>query len=651
MYSDNLGTLHTYSTTWTLITYANIDTLFKRKYTIEENFEILKKNCERISSKCKIIQELNQITAKLSKIAGLEAGFQELSELQLNNRQKRAPLEFIGSINKALFGTPDADEMRKIYNQIETVSNSTEQITSLLVNRTVIIKSKFIESQKQIEQLKQTIETAYFSVERKLNSINASNHIIEINNENRRFVNAINEDLTDYEIDVHILLDALIFAKIGQIHPQILKVHEIRQQAEKMQVTTQYASLFQSQNLIDIIKLADIVIFYAKGKLIFHVQFPLIDSFEYNLFSHLSLPIKQNNKKFAYIKPSSKLSGVSKNFETYFNIRIEQLEVCKQQETRYICKLLFPIYSINSDSPCEIQLLTNPQFNNISECDIRLKEMRTAFWSEIHNTNSWLFSMASPEALYITERNQKTITKIIDGTGILHLNPNTIAKTHTITLHPLKQIVSIHVTNYTQNLELNITNLLMRTIPDFETIDIVKLLSEIKTNDFEDTQLEQVISKAHEIHKNIQLSRKILKLENAFRYTGFSLGPLILILGIMWKFSLFGKLFEVLKFVKRIKIFGLCTKSSKKQRKYENKPKKAVQKSAEIESDEAGMSREIGIEEIEMSEVKRPTVKTEEIEFVEIKVPKEKFNLIKALTPKLKPKKTGNKSHFANCNI
>lgn len=566
LYSESLGSLHSSHTTWTLITYIDTHGFTSRRRQIEENLEAANAFCYSLQGHCLTRGQLRNVQARLRNIANTEATLEELiPSIQLNStekRRKRAPLEFIGKISKILFGTMDSDDANRIDSQITALANSTVELAEIVQNQTHIIKSSFNFTQNQIISLAEAVKAELREIKLTQASLQHELYIIQ---RLITFTSLVDETLIQYEIDLETLINAVLFAKMGQIHPEVLSAKKILTCAEAIRKSTPntiFPIPLSTQYVPELTKIMDLTAFHNGERLIYVIKIPLLDLTPYKLYQHLSVPVRQlstaKGARFAYIKPAVQYTAVSEDFSSYFNLKNEN--ECQFIANRYICKQNHPVGRISDETECEVQLLVNPQLSDLELCDIRLKTLKQTYWIKIRNANAWLFAAPKPETLYLLCDNHESAIETIENTGILQIKPTCQIKTRTITLTPSVEITSTIEVKLTHTPVLNITEMIRKSIKNVENINYTEIMAETETltglsnpgsihDDLtkNEVALKAVIAKAREISKTHYISNRLSTLEKILKYSGISLSSIVLLLVVGWKFSLFGKISSLYK--------------------------------------------------------------------------------------------------------
>lgn len=68
-----------------------------------------------------------------------------------------------------------------------------------------------------------------------------------------------------------------------------------------------------STELSELLGLTAVSVIYVKGVLIFAIEIPMIDNFEFSLYKLIPLPVKLQNNAYSIIVPNSEYTAVDKS--------------------------------------------------------------------------------------------------------------------------------------------------------------------------------------------------------------------------------------------------------------------------------------------------------------------------------------------------
>jgi len=158
------------------------------------------------------------LTHELEKVTQY---YEHIRELMGETRIKRALLEFIGQISKILFGTLITVDAHHI-TAIEHVENKTNDLATLLVNKTIATHARFGEFYNAILEIREQQTQLYKYIPNKINNLSKEIAKNEIYGHFEQMIQSIDKTILEHEIDLNILIDGILFGKQGLIHPRII---------------------------------------------------------------------------------------------------------------------------------------------------------------------------------------------------------------------------------------------------------------------------------------------------------------------------------------------------------------------------------------------------------------------------------------------
>lgn len=264
-----------------------------------------------------------------------------------------------------------------------------------------------------------------------------------------------------------------------------------------------------------------------------------------DLFRNIVLPTKQKfgHDIFAYIKPKSEYVALSEDYQKYVRISATDLINCKHLSGQYICDHTSTVFNINKDTTCEIRIISDNEFKELSKCNIKMTTLNDGYWKQLSNGYSWLYSLPRKEQINILCKNNTAYHVYLEDTGILTLNPECKASTLTVTLTPITEITTHMNTTYMSHTNLQISELInnLTNTPRQEILNDIITQLENKRNQetidddaTEELEFQKIIEKANEISNNIKIKNSSEDKNDSslsiFGYFGAVTGSA----GIMW---------------------------------------------------------------------------------------------------------------------
>lgn len=462
-----------------------------------------------------------------------------------SKRRKRSlgPLKYIGKLHRFLYGSLDEDDKEFFDRQIDNLANSTSSTLTLIGNQTQIVKNKFLKVDKIIANLTEQVNKNIVVIRQNFLEWNESYMAFEKLSTIQTYVSLLNRYLTDLELDTELLINAIIFAKEGQIHPKLFNhdsISELKQIIGSHFKDVSFPISSDNPTITDLANLCEIVVYTSSKKLSYILNIPLVSIEKFTLYEHFSIPVRQHlSQIYASIEPRSKFVALSWDTEKYFLISERQLNTCKRNEQNYICESL-PVHRMDENTPCEIKLIVNryEKSSNFQNCDIRIKNLVHDEFEKLYKKNAWLYSLVKTHPMTIICNQKDKYNIILHSSGVIQLQPGCIAKSDKITLTPVEKISSYTSTDFYTKSLVNLSQLIARRCDSTETSysEILNLTAPEKIIDGAGDSLNNIIMKAKNLKKHVEMSREIISMKNS--YNLFALLTLLTIILIIISFLL-----------------------------------------------------------------------------------------------------------------
>uniref|UniRef100_A0ABD2VUI4 Envelope fusion protein n=1 Tax=Trichogramma kaykai TaxID=54128 RepID=A0ABD2VUI4_9HYME len=288
-----------------------------------------------------------------------------------SDRHKRSLAPVIGRVANLLFGTLDDLAEERIMGLIETSINDTRKLAELLANQTEIVDKRLQYTEEEMRTLKKNVESA---LDERWNYLD--------------LIDTLTSQIVYARMDAGILTEAILFARQGILHPQLIPSTLINSTSDLIKIVKTNPNIEADLEYVyDLLKIAKITILYEKPVLIYYISTPLTNKQRYKLmkFTAVPYPLSDNTtqQKFSYIWPDSKYILISDDNTSYKQITEIQLQKCKKLRDYHICMQNSPTQTITGSSPCEIQLATGKSTNLENFCDIKTMILTNTFWAAL----------------------------------------------------------------------------------------------------------------------------------------------------------------------------------------------------------------------------------------------------------------------------
>lgn len=516
IYYEYLGKLRIYNDAWNLITYVNLKTQ-------DEHISVLENiltNTENICNSFKTIENVESTICSIS-MRNVKREFNSIKEQQdifsqlLGHkpyiRVKRGFLDVVGKAAKILFGTLDDDDATYFNDKIQKVTNDEKQLIELIKEQSIIVKSTIQNFNSTINELNNNEIVLSDNLIKLETIIHKDTDQIQINTLreiiNEHFAILI-YTLEQIKLDTMKIIEAILFAQQGIIHPSILSpkrlVNELQQIIKYLPKDLDFPLSITMKNVAALLQLINLNAAYVKDTLMIIIEIPLVPIHNFNLYHMIPLPIRSADMNL-FILPVSEYIAINTNKQNY--LIFKDLKDCKNMNDYYICKQSQPIYLTHKNEVCEVKLYLNPNINLMEHCDVRITKIVTKVFHQLIKRNSWIFLLNSPETLTIScKQSAEPFDIVIKDSGIITLNENCKAYSFSINLSPSRSFSNTIKLDYMPEMNLNISNLL----PSNNKINITELkLDHIYRSHI--LHLEDLNIASHKLSKIEETANNILK--------------------------------------------------------------------------------------------------------------------------------------------
>ena len=559
IYSDPWGSFRTYQTTWNLVTYIDLNEFLQRRVVLAKEWSNLSDRCNNMTRACTVKRQIQALGETLKTLEKDQLQIKDLIrnyEEPQKDRKKRALVPPVGNIMNYLFGTLTEDDGKFYEKEIEKLKNDSKSMVELFKNQSILIKSEYNEQRIKLKNFAELSLNKFGNLTNAMKLLSSDLEDVKYNEVLIDIAMSLAHYIAEYRLDTTIMVDAILFAKQGQLHPRFLSPRRIIESAQAIKGKRPNSELpvpLENEFVAELLELSEMTIYQSRGFLIYIISVPLLHPKSYKLYRNIPLPIfQQSNSRrvsFAYIKPNSPFTAISENLKFYYRLDENELDDCKNTGKRFICKHLNALYRVDAYSDCEVKIIVDSNFHDFSACDVRVKTTAHTYWLRVHGTNQWVFSSATSETMHITCDDSEPQTLNINGTGILYLRPRCEAITSTIVLVSLDELSTNISTDFIPRGNLNISELLTFSLNPSNSLKIAELLRIVAepTQLFadesaaaeRDVQFQAIIDKADEILNRKTVDTRMRRIESNGRYSFLGLISLLIFIGAAWKFSLF----------------------------------------------------------------------------------------------------------------
>lgn len=353
---------------------------------------------------------------------------------------RRGLINGIGSVAKSLFGTMDADDEKRINEQLQIMGNKQQTLNHVMQNQIKIINATI----GHIDKVETIIERNRKLLEKRVSEY--------INREEIRELFTINNAVIAELIrDAGNIIEYLTYVRQGTMHPKLMPVDDIMEHLKDATQQLPQGSYFpfrvNKEEWLTIEELATIRAYYFKEQIYTILYIPLIAPPIYDVINVMELPVLTADNVFTSTRVEHKIIAVDKEKSSYILTTEKDLQQCIWVNLQYICKHNVPIYRMEPNAPCEVQMYVQ-QHQYHHDCKLRHTAITHTKWIALQQPYAWLYATAGEQPVNIQcgERFEDRIT--IQNTGKITLGKNCKLITADTTIQTRETIYETDIETY-----------------------------------------------------------------------------------------------------------------------------------------------------------------------------------------------------------
>ncbi|AXR98119.1 hypothetical protein [Helicoverpa assulta nucleopolyhedrovirus] len=465
-----------------LTSCENSETIFHdlQTYIYRQIIELIEKNNAIDHSAVAMNPDLVQIDANRKWPVPLVT-----DKPTFSSRNKRnIGLNFVGSVDKFLFGVMDADDAEELHALAKNNNALNEQVKEL--DDELIRLVNYEDHLACIEKMKS--ETCDY-----------------VTNKMKLMQTQLNE-LKFLYINLDRAVDS---AKYNRLSPTIMTpqrlYNEMRNVTGKLPDSLTWPIELNVNNMHTLIDhVVNTHVFVTPQRtLLFIIEVPLVNTENYDLYNIVPVPMCNNNRtNCAVIIPTSKYIGMSQDKRNY--VRLDDTHSCKSAGANTkLCYKPETILLSNLASLCDIKIFLNEarDMDLMNDCDVRIGRFDKEIFHPIADFNRWLYMVDEVTELNFLCKNVKRSLQLDAGVGLLEGIGNKYCKVSTkrstITLHEVKNNLLI-----TEYVDMSSTFNFSRAIRDIDRMQF-ELEALGSNNDLDHDTLKSMTYRLTELRKEI----------------------------------------------------------------------------------------------------------------------------------------------------
>ncbi|CDG72489.1 Envelope fusion protein efp [Spodoptera exigua multiple nucleopolyhedrovirus] len=404
-------------------------------------------------------------------------------------RFKRGLFNFMGHVDKYLFGIMDSDDAHELHMLANTTNSLNSQVKQL--NDELIVLADYVDHEFHASRMRDADKQCRYIIE---------NYNI--------LCKQLDEVATLYnKLDLAVDNAKLNHLNSFVVSPERL-LNEMNNVSGHLAGLSWPVPLTEKAMHVLIDNVINVHVFVtAERKLLFIIEVPLVSSEAFDVFHSIPLPYCDKSHKCAIMLPDSKYLGVSVDRRNY--VRLDDTTSCRMSDKVMLCFRPQIIYDVNQAKLCDVRIFmkNDKDIDYKRDCDVRVGRFESELFYATSDYNNWLYVLQNDIDLNIQCIPSATITDgfgiapvvLRAGVGIIHATGNDNCKLTTkksrLTVHDLYNNLNT-VIEIPMGLSYNFTVALQDI--DKISVDDMKI-----NNDLEHTNLHELTSRLYDLRRRI----------------------------------------------------------------------------------------------------------------------------------------------------
>lgn len=308
IYFERMGQISQAESAWKVVIRLDIDAIDHRHQQLQNYMSQTRALCHdkpletKMKETCHI---LLQITEKDSEQVAILLKRIKIA-YQAPKKIRRGLIDGIGIIAKTLFGTMDADDEKKITEQLNLLQGNQQVLQHVIRNQIKILNATIAHVDNTAKVIQEN-EEKFLNITKKMRqnwlSKEAGYGQREDLDEHFIVLNSIIKDLTN---DITDIIEHLTSAKKGMINIRLIPIENIianlKEIASQIPQGTHFPFQISAENWITIEKFLTVSAYYNNANIFTIIRFPLITYPEYEIIKVMPLPTHKNNNTFVFVE-------------------------------------------------------------------------------------------------------------------------------------------------------------------------------------------------------------------------------------------------------------------------------------------------------------------------------------------------------------
>lgn len=421
IYFDGISKVNIVENRWHIVTYFNLSDHFNQFVNFSSMLNSIRPLCKVQYCQSTITQLEHRLEdiERMNELIRNECQLKEIIKTNLLSRSKRSAifpqLNVLGNIANSLTGVLDHSYAEKMEKVLANIKQNEDRTMALMKNHTTVI-----------ENTVNVMKENNIAIVKKFDQLNFELKLMRSMQDDtlrRTYFNSMTNYLTlaimkyrEIQLQLHITLTQF---KGGKLNAILIDPQEIQNHLMNIQNSLMKYKL-PSTSFAELESVAQVAVTHGTSCLLFHIELPLVNNEDFNLYRMIPVPTFKNGK-FVFINPVVDYLAVNAQSDLYYLMSTSEFQECTNFVNLIMCYEHQPIYTTTTDNHCEVNLFLH-DYHLTDMCNVQFG-FYPQYWIELSQENQWLYSVKELTTIktICPNHNNRIEVQELHGEGIIEV--------------------------------------------------------------------------------------------------------------------------------------------------------------------------------------------------------------------------------------
>lgn len=458
---DGLGKLQITTDAWDVVAYVNLNDLNTKidhlELAIAETGNLCKS--KQLSSCHMHVQLFEKTMKRLISEKGL------LENFLAQGRSKRGLLNIIGDGAKILFGTLSDADGQRYDTLIDQLTDKQKKLTDIVSRQTSIIQNTIHTLNDTLGHVEHNEQLLAKSMDWLKKDLTEQRNTLQEHILFESHSDILSLLIHLCQIEMNNLLNAVVAAKQGIVHPFLITSDQILRQLQTVIGLLPSGKTFPIDVMTNVsaqilLEISSIKVLLKHQYLVCIVSIPLVEADAYQIFKLTSVPLPLQGTKYIKTLIKYPIVAINERSDLVITVSADEFSRFKGIGNKYFIGT--SAQPISDEVTCETELI-RPVPNLAPNCSKAILNVIHPIYLSIEKPNTWVYVLPaiSHQVFTITclVNGSTMVDKVaVNGSGIIQLSSGCTAKCKDKTLRAYERHVSILRQNHTDSIYNVLTN-------------------------------------------------------------------------------------------------------------------------------------------------------------------------------------------------